>query len=310
MLILLEDRIDGYRDYPMLRVPVRGQKVSLAKMIDAAQRANPGRHVYHILFSCSRGCTYDLSMHAGNERLDALVDPYTGAVRETVVWQKTAIGVLYALHGSLLAGENGERINSIAGLSVVLLGCTGLYLWPGWRNVRRAFSIRWRGTASQIGYDVHKLTGFGAVLFLVMWAITAAAQEFWPEPPESVAPVGGSGKVLGIDRLVKAAQGALPGEVTMVYTPVAGAVVVRKRVAGDPDPYGYSYVAINARTGKVRQVYDLRTFATLWRVRAALYAAHVGSPGGAALRVVYAIVGLAPALLFVTALIMWLQKLR
>jgi uncharacterized iron-regulated membrane protein len=294
----------------VLRVPEAGRKVSYAAMIDAVQTANPGRHVYHLLVSCPRACTYDLSMHAGGDRLDALVDPYTGRVLKTVVWQRTPIGMLYDLHGNLFGGETGERVNAIAGLSVLLLGATGLYLWPGWRDARRAFTIRWRGPAFQVSYDVHRLTGFVAVLFLVMWALTAAGQEFWPEPSEPIAPVRASGPTLSIDRLVAAGDAALPGELTLFYTPARGRLVVRKRVAGDPDPYGYSYAAVDVHTGKITQVYDIRRFPPLWRMRSALYAAHVGSPGGVALRLLYAIVGISPALLFTTAFIMWLKKLK
>jgi uncharacterized iron-regulated membrane protein len=294
----------------MLSVPERAAKVSLATMIAAAERANAGRHVYHILVSCARGCTYDASLHGGPDRLDALVDPYTGRVLKTIDWQKTPLGVLYDLHGSLFGGDLGEEINAVAGLSVLVLGATGLCLWPGWRDVRRAFTVRWRGTSFQLGYDVHKLTGIVAVLFLVMWAATAAGQEFWPEPPEPIAPVSATGKMISVDRLVRAADAVLPGELTMVYAPAAGTVIVRKRVAGDPDPYGYSYAAVNAYTGKVTQAYDVRRFPLLWRVRAALYAVHIGAFGGPALRYAYAVVGMSPAVLFLTAFIMWLQTLR
>ena len=102
----------------------------------------------------------------------------------------------------------------------------------------------------------------------------------------------------------------LPGQLTMVYMPTHGTLVVRKRVPGDLDPYGYSYVVVDAHTGKVAQVYDARTLPLLWRVRAAMYAIHIGAPGGIVLRLAYAVFGLAPAFLFTTAFLMWLYKLK
>lgn len=74
-LLLLENQITDYRDYLMLRVSIQKSKVSLAQMVRAVEAANPGKRAYHILESCNSGCTYDVSMHDGFNRLDALVDP-------------------------------------------------------------------------------------------------------------------------------------------------------------------------------------------------------------------------------------------
>lgn len=310
VLLLLEDQINEYRDYLMVRVPNIHRKVSLTQMIRSVEQANPGRQVYHILKSCDNGCTYDLSMHDGSDRLDALVDPYTGKILRTVVWEQTTIGVLYNLHGNLFYGDTGAEINGLAGLSLILLGVTGLYLWPGWRAIRRGLTIKLRGGAYRVSYDVHKIIGFSAVSFLLMWSLTAAGQVLWAEPPEPIFSRQTTGSELSVDQLAQIGDSALPGQLTFVYMPTHGTLVVRKRVRGDPDPYGYSYVAVDTHTGKVAQVYDARTFPILWRIRAAMYAIHIGAPGGIVLRLAYAVFGLAPALLFLTAFLMWLYKLK
>jgi uncharacterized iron-regulated membrane protein len=310
LLVLLENGIADYRDYAMLRVPTREHKVSLAEMVGSVERANGGKKVYHILESCARGCTYDLSLRSGADRLDALVDPYTGAILTTVDWDRTPIGILYRLHGSLFSGDVGETTNAIAGLSAILLGATGLYLWPGWRGLGNGFRIKWRGAPYRVSYDLHKVAGIVAVGFLVMWALTAAGQVLWPGPPEPIVSAAGGGGARSLDALVRTGDAALRGEVTFVALPSDGTIVVRKRVPGDPDPYGYSYVVVDARTDRVAQVYDVTDLPLIWRIRAAMYAFHIGSPGGIVLRLVYAIVGLAPALLFTTAFVMWLQKLK
>lgn len=310
VLLLLEDHIPDYRDYLMLRVPAGQSRVSLAQMIRSVERANRGKRVYHILRSCESGCTYDVSMHDGADRLDALVDPYTGKILRTAVWEQTPIGILYNLHGNLFYGDTGAEINGIAGLSLIFLGVTGLCLWPGWRAFRRAFTIKLRGGAYRVSFDVHKIIGFTAVSFLFMWSLTAAGQVLWPEPPEPIFPVQTGGSTLSLDELAQTGNSALPGQLTVVYMPSHGTLVVRKRVPGDLDPYGYSYVAVDTHTGKVIQVYDARTFPLPWRIRAAMYAIHIGAPGGIVLRLAYAVFGLAPAFLFLTAFLMWLYKLR
>lgn len=297
-LVLLESQIDGYRDYLMLRVPMGEHKLSIGDVYSIAVRAHPDKHYRHILLSCPRDCTYDVSFDDGPNRLDVLVDPYTGAILKTVVWEHTAIGRLYGLHGSLFLGDMGETINSVAGLSLIVLGCTGLLLWRG-RFLRR-LNV----------YNLHRIFGVAAVAFLSMWAVTAAGQTFWDEPPEPIPDMQSTNgvKALSFDRAIAVGDAALPGELTFAGY-ANGGVVVRKRVPGDPDPYGYSYVAVDD-AGRVRQVYDVRTFPLSWRIRAALYAVHIGAPGGPVLRAVYAVMGLAPAALFTTAFVMWLGRLK
>jgi uncharacterized iron-regulated membrane protein len=297
-LVLLENQIDAYRDYLMLRVPVQERKLSIGQIYAIAARAHPKKHYRHILLSCPSGCTYDVSFDDGPNRLDVLVDPYTGAILKTVVWEHTAIGMLYGLHGSLFMGDTGETINSVAGLSLIVLGCTGLLVWRG-RFLRR-LNV----------YNLHRIFGVAAVAFLLMWAVTAAGQTFWDEPPEPIPDMHSANrtKALSLDRAIAVGDAALPGELTFVGN-ANGGIVVRKRVPGDPDPYGYSYVAVDD-AGRVRQLYDLRTFPPLWRIRAALYAVHIGAPGGLPLRAAYAVMGLAPAALFLTAFLMWLGRLK
>ncbi len=311
-LILLEDQITGYRDYLQVSVPVKPQTVPLAQMLRSVQEANPGKSVYHIVESCEAGCTYDFSMHDGTFRLDALVDPYTGNIVSTKVWEQTPVGFLAQLHGNLFGGDVGEVVNGIAGFSVILVCLTGLFLWPGWKAMKYGFSVKWSGGSYRINYDLHKLIGVASLLLLLLWAISAAAMALLPEPPESIAavpkPPGAVAKDL--DSLVRAGNATLPGQLIYVYPPNDGAVVLRKRVPGDIDPYGYSYVAINEYTGKVSQVYDMRKFSTYWQVKMAMFAIHMGTPGGIVLRLIYVVVGLAPAVLFITAFIMWLVKLR
>lgn len=296
-LVLEENQIEGYRDYLMLRVPVRAQKMSVGEVYAIAARAYPDSRYRHILLSCPSGCTYDVSFDDGPNRLDVLVDPYTGRILKTVLWEHTAVGMLYGLHGSLFMGDLGETVNAAAGLSLIVLGCTGLLLWRG------RFGYR-------LSYDLHRVVGAVAVAFLLMWAITAAGQVFLTDPAEPITDVEPSkpAKSLSLDRRIGIANAALPGELTFVYFG-RGTVVVRKRVPGDPDPYGYSYVAVDG-AGRVTQVYDARTFPLSWRVRKAMYAVHIGAPGGPVLRALYAIIGLAPAALFLTAFLMWLRKLK
>lgn len=296
-----------------MSVPVLAHKVSLSEMIQTVERANPGKRVYHVLESCQSGCTYNLSMHDGENRLDVLVDPYTGKIVSSEVWERSAVGFLHRLHAELFAGDSGEAINAMIGLSLVLVTLSGLYLWPGWQRAKNGFTIRWRGGSYRISYDIHKVVGIVSVCFLLMWSLTGAGLGLLPSPPEQpVSPVrknpGDHAKAF--DALVKTGDSALDGALTFAFTASNGVVIVRKRVPGDIDPYGYSYVAVNEYSGRVAQVQDVRTLPLLSRINVSIYGIHVGAPGGIVLRMIYAAVGIAPAISFTTAFWMWVIKLK
>ena len=158
-LVWLENPLGGYRDYTQTSVPVLAQKVLLSEMVQTVERANPGKRVYHVLESCPSGCSYNLSLHDGPNRLDVLVDPYTGKIVGSEVWERSVVGWLYRLHADLFAGDSGEAINATIGLSVIIVTLTGLYLWPGWQQSKHGFTIRWRGGSYRINYDLHKVVG-------------------------------------------------------------------------------------------------------------------------------------------------------
>ncbi len=311
LLILLEDNLSGYRDYSEMSVSTRNATVPVAQIIGTVERANGGKPVNDVAISCQAGCTDYVSIRDGIRTIYALVNPYTGAILRSGVRESSLVGFLFDLHGSLLSGNTGLRINAFAGLSLILVSITGLYLWPGWNSPKHGLTIKWRGGSYRINYDFHKVLGVLSLPFLVMWAITALGLVMW-EPPEEMSivdPAPGA-RALGIDALIKTGNSALPGQLTDIRTLRNGVVVLEKRVPGDIDPYGYSYVAVNAYTGRVSQVYDMRRFALPWRVGMSMFAIHIGAPGGLVMRLAYAFMGTMPALLFVTAFSMWLFRLK
>ena len=316
ILVLLENQISDYRDYPMENVPVQKEKVTLTQMVRSVERANPGRQVFQIFESCPAGCSYDLSMYDAPDReldhVDALVNPYTGTIIRTSAFEKSPVGFLSNLHGYLFLGETGKLINAIAAGSLIVIGLSGLYLWPGWQALRNGFTIKWRGSAYRINYDIHKVLGIFALSFLLMWAITGSSLVLWQEPAQKIAPVQQprGGHAESLDALVRAGDPSLPGELLYIYTAHDGTVLLRKRVPGDLDPYGDSVVAVNEYTGKVTQVYDVRSLPFISRLNLAMFPIHFGSPGGIVLRWIYIIMGVSPAVLFPTAFLMWLFKLK
>jgi len=315
ILIILENRIDDFRDYPVRHVPIGSVKQPLAIMLAAVERAHPSDRVEHILKSCDMGCTYDFSIRQHqDDRLDVLVDPYTGKIVQTTRWSTSPVGFLYDFHANLLGGDNGSMINSIIGLIAVCMVLAGLYLWPGWLRISRGFSMKLRADQWRINYDLHKITGIVCVTFFVFIVVTGTATVFLAEP-RSAAGASTSAlrqAALPLDTLVKIADRALPGQITMIYPPVgaAGALRIRKVVPGDPDPYGWSYVSVDQRSGKITAVTDSTVWPFWWRVYTYFYPLHIGSVGGLPLRFVYVVLACAPVVLYFTAFLMWLNKLK
>jgi uncharacterized iron-regulated membrane protein len=316
LLILLENRIDEFRDYPMERVPVGASLHSLDAIVASAQHAYPGGSATHVLLSCPSGCTYDVTLRdARGRRIDALVDPYTLRVVKVVPWDRSAVGLLYELHANLFAGDNGSMINSMIGFVAVLQVLTGLLLWPGWIRLNRGFSIKWRADGWRLNFDLHKVTGIVAFAFLIFIVCSGAAGVIFPEPPtEAAARIRPAiaARPLSLDELVLHADRALPGRVTMVYTAQGNSALVRVRkiVPGDPDPYGWSNVALDRYSGEVVSVYDVAKWPLWWRIYTYFYPLHIGSIGGYALRSLYVVLATAPIVLYFTAFLMWLNRLR
>ena len=165
-LILLENNIDGFRDYPVRHVSPTSATQSLAAMLATVERTHPGEKPTHILKSCDRGCTYDFSFNRdAGDRLDVLVNPYSGKIVQNVLWSRSTVGFLYDFHANLLSGDRGSTINSVVGLIAVLMFLTGLYLWPGWARLSRGFSVRYRAGRWRTSFDLHKVTGILCVTF-------------------------------------------------------------------------------------------------------------------------------------------------
>ena len=314
-LVLLEDPIAGFRDFPMRHVQARSNAQSLDAVLASAKRAYPVSHVTHILESCASGCTYDVSIaQPGGDRLDALVDPYTAQIVGSVLRSRSAIGRLYEFHANLYAGDEGSLINSVIGSVALLLVLTGAYMWPGWKRPARGFSVKWRGDRWRVNFDIHKIVGIVSVAFFVLIIASGVGGVFLQEPPvtqSSSTPAHGD-RPRSLDELVADANEALPGTITMVYPPAKAdsTVVVREVVAGDPDPYGWSYVSVDRFSGKVVAMNDATKWPLEWRAYTWLYPLHIGSAGGNALRFVYVLVAFAPVALYLTAFLMWLKRVE
>jgi uncharacterized iron-regulated membrane protein len=128
----------------------------------------------------------------------AAVDPGTGRVLGTRNPTHGVIGFFLNLHECLLScegytayvpflaehtgipwGFDGEQLTiagallAITGLTLFFMAVSGLVLWwPGVKRFARGFVVRRGRGRYKRDYDLHKVAGFAALPFLLMWAIT------------------------------------------------------------------------------------------------------------------------------------------
>jgi uncharacterized iron-regulated membrane protein len=243
-------------------------------------------------------------------------------VLRTDYWGDTAMTFIYDLHYRLLIEKTGGVIVGYAGLGLFALLLSGLWAWwpkAGWRK-----ALRYKFGAAPIRSlrDQHKLAGLLALPMLLLLTVTGAMLAL-PDESDSVlaatiAPIDAlpkpvstqsSGSQIALSVAMQRAAAALPqGRIAWVEIPGPGngAFRVRFQVPGDPSVrFPRSFVWIDQYTGDALAVADMRqTDASTW-VNNWLHPLHEGSAGGLPLRVVTAIVGPIPLILFVTGFRRW-----
>ena len=98
-------------------------------------------------------------------------------------YETSWIGIVYKLHYSLLAGDIGHLIMGIVALLTLIMSLTGIMLWLGWRKLVTGFKIKWDGQIKRVNFDLHKVAGIIAAVFLALIGFTGFA---WNIPQANV----------------------------------------------------------------------------------------------------------------------------
>ncbi len=155
-------------------------------LADAARRAYPGYAVIDVGTRINRHRpVVEVRLARGDDRLERLFDPYTGAdlgdamsrVMRILTW-------LALLHDDLLLGETGRLFNGIGSGLVGLLVITGpLVWWPGWASRRRA-----SGPVDRRSLNIrfHRSVGMWSLGLMLVW-VTSGLYLAFPEPFDAAA---------------------------------------------------------------------------------------------------------------------------
>lgn len=327
-LLVFGEEIDGFLNASLLKVEHRAQeKASLDDVLKNVRQAYPNEKLARIRLPREAEGTYEVCFEAKSDPRCAYVDPYNATLLGTRVPNHSFKSRLFYLHRRLLSGETGETIIGIAGIILLLLSISGVVLWwPGRKRLARGWKIRWRGSRYRVNYDLHRIVGICAMLFVSLSAFTGAAmvfrptfesilKKFAPSAPPAAKPASTirDGERASLNEIIRSADAALPhGELTMITLPATptAAIVVRKRVSGELHPNGRSLIHLDQYNGQLLLAENALEAPATARIVYNLYPVHTGRLGGIWTRVLQVFVGIVPALLFFTGFMMWLSRLR
>ncbi len=324
-LLVFGHEIERFLNPQLLQVFPQGERLSLETVLEIVQKAYPQNQAISLLLPRGAERVLEISMLSKSEELVSVyVNPYSGEILGSRLWEETFTGFLLTLHAQLAGGEVGHFVVGICGLFMLGLAFTGLFLWTGWRNPVRGFSINWKARNQRILFDVHNVFGIISVAFLLLLASTGTAIIFYtpfeetlyrltnekPQPALTSHLRPGSSR-RKIDDILRQADTVLSGaEPTFISLPLAPEATfkVRKKLPDDPHPNGNITIYIDQYSGEILRTDSANSASLSARILNSLYPLHIGSYGGIYLRLAHAIAGLAPILLFVTGALRWRHR--
>jgi len=321
-------RIDMQRAlYPRLFTPGTGRPLAdPVAVMNSVSRAYPEHKLSGVEAPTTLRPTYLAYVTRGAEFRTVLIDPVSTAVLGELP-EHPAIRALQDLHYNLLGGRTGRTINGVGAFGILILCATGLVIWwPGVRQWRRGFVIDFRRDTRRVIWELHRAVGVWSVAFIALSAVTGLAFVFpagfraavgrtspisVARAPQSAPPAGAVMAAPSWPQMLDRARGHVEGQpVARVVLPFGDRGAFLVMFAGrSPTPAGSELTAIylDQYTGeRLAATMAARTWGDA--VMSRLTPLHVGGVGGRAGRVAWFVLGLSPAVLFVTGVIVWRKR--
>ncbi len=321
-------RIDLQRALdPHLFTPrVAGPLADPATIMDAVARAYPAHRLSGVDAPTTSRPTYLAYVTRDESFVTVLIDPVSAEILGELP-ERSLIRILQDLHYDLLAGRRGRVINGIGAGCVLVMCLTGLVIWwPGRRRLRRGFTVDVRRPWRRVVWESHRAIGIWSVILIATWAVTGLYFVFpsevrsvvnWISPitvrrsPQSNVPSQPStATVFSYRAAIEAAKRHAPDRhVARVVMPTSDRAAFLVLFAdASPTPTGpgqltavyldrYTLERLPDAAGSRRTAGDV--------IIAWLTPLHVGNFGGAPIKIVWLVMGLAPPVLFFTGFTMW-----
>jgi uncharacterized iron-regulated membrane protein len=262
--------------------------------------------------------------------LNAWIDPPTAKVLATAEIASTATMVIHRLHGQLLVPNVGRKIVGWLGWAMFVSSATGLWLWwPRHANILKG--LRWRRGASQL-FNLHHTVGFWFCLPLAVLSLTGVYISFPqtshallgapPPPGPGVGQRPGRGDPrfappltaphLTVDQAVATALAEAPGAIlASVNLPQAGKAPAWRIEVQPPGAQPSRTIRVDDASGAVKPAKDRAGGGregppderSRWIRRM-----HDGTDMGPVWRTIITAAGIAPLILSLTGVVMWLRR--
>lgn len=256
--------------------------------------------------------------------LNAWIDPPTAKVLDTAEVAKGFTMVMHRLHGSLMIPEIGRKVVGWLGWAMFVSCATGLWLW--WpRHAGFVKGLRWHRGASTL-FNLHHTIGFWICLPLAVLSLTGVYISFPQtsralfglpqQPPRNAGPGRFAPPIpetkLTLAQAVAAALAEAPGAaITEVNVPTRGKEPAWRVGLKAPGAERAKTVQVVDATGEVKAARggpggpggggeD--------KISPLIRKIHDGNDMGIVWQSVIFLGGLAPAVLGITGVVMWLRR--
>jgi uncharacterized iron-regulated membrane protein len=264
--------------------------------------------------------------------LQILIDPVSLQLLETQQAMSGWVRFFHDLHGHLfIAGGLGRELVGWLGVALLVLGCSGLYLWwprPG--QWKAAFIVRRTAKGLRFNRELHGAVGIWSLaLFMLVnftgvylafpQQVSAAVNAVWPgrdmraamfqariEPMRGAVP-------MGVNEAIELAQSRVPdGRFLNAFLSIRPDQAMRVGLirAGHAEGAPIITVIIDPLRRRVVDVFDTRTMSTGERIIAWQRTLHYGIGLGGGYKFLVFVSGVIIPVFAVTGFLMWWIKRR
>lgn len=319
------------------RVQVGSKRLSLSAIEKAAAETSPGSRAtwIHLARDIDSPVEVILKNDNSSTKTVVLVNPYTGVV----LGQKNGLLLfLRDFHFNLLLGKNGKTLNGIGACFLLALAATGLIAW--WTRAGSLLgkvTIDLKANWKRLSFDTHSAVGALALPVIFIWGTSALSFVFAdqfkqvvkhvvPDGQSAAAPAPDSVSASprqspriswlalphgNVDRFIQTAQDD-GFAVTWIKLPASPDANNRARLTLVNSSLGgedaHTFVDIDTTSGLVTAISKPEDRKRIERLMSWLEALHFGHWAGTFSRALWVVIGLAPAVLFVTGASMWCNR--
>ena len=317
-ILAFEEPIDHVLNPALFYVRPQSQALPASALLARVRQAYPGKRATMLMF----GKAPDLStMAAVRGAGSVFIDPYTGRILGIRKRNNNFTQQVHQIHIRLLMGNTGSRILGVAGIVLVFLTMSGMYLWWPLKRVTVSGGKSWR----RFNFDLHYAVGFYSSLFLLILSFTGVMVAFsdYTVPAlykmthsdagddETESTPVANAKPISADQAIAAALGALPGTRLVSLMPPAGPAGSYRVAAHFPEdrtPGGRSYAFVDQYSGQILSAENSRTAPAGTRLVNLNRALHTGDIGGLPAKILVCMASLAVVVQAFTGVVMWWKR--